>query len=119
VALSPKNLVDYQSQHYPGAHHFTVCPWYLHKINPPLVLPRVIRPSTLKGCVGILPKGYVHNVPLSSEPIQQSPTSQVRHTIPDYYKLPYVAYMYASPQSIVESTAYAFSPTWHAIAIST
>jgi hypothetical protein len=69
--------------------------------------------------VGTLPKGYRCNVPLLRVPLQQSPTSQVQHTIPDYYELPYVAPMYTSPCSIVESAAYAFSPAWHAIAINT
>jgi hypothetical protein len=68
---------------------------------------------------GTLPKGYVRNVPLPRVSLQQSPTSQVQHTIPDYYKLPYVAPTYTSPRSIVESAAYAFSPAWHAIAINT
>jgi hypothetical protein len=52
-----ENLADYQSKHHPGAHHTAVCPWYLHEVNSPLVLPRTSRPSTLKGCVGNLPKG--------------------------------------------------------------
>jgi hypothetical protein len=59
-----ENLADYQSKHHTGAHHTAVRPWYLHEVNLPLVLPRVIRPSTLKGCVGTLPKGYVCNVSL-------------------------------------------------------
>jgi hypothetical protein len=114
-----ENLADYQSNHNPGAHHTAVHPWYLHKVNSPLVLPWAIRPSTPKGCVGTLPKGYVRNVPLPRVPLRQSPTSQVRHMIPDYYKLPYVAPMYASPCSIVKSAAYVFSPAWHTIAINT
>jgi hypothetical protein len=52
-----ENLADYQSKHHLGSHHQTVCPWYLHERNSPLVLPRATRPSTLKGCVGNLPKG--------------------------------------------------------------
>jgi hypothetical protein len=117
-----ENLADYQSKHHPGAHHTAVRLWYLHTDNSPLVLPWAIRPSTHKGCVGTLPKGYVRHVPLPRVPIQQSPTpqvSQVRHTIPDYYKLSYVTPTYASPHSIVESAAYVYSPRWHAIAINT
>ncbi len=82
-----ENLADYQSKHHPGAQRTALHPWYLHKDNSPLVLPRAIRPSTLKGCVGTLPTGYVRNVPLPRVLIRQSPTSQVsqvRHTIPDY-----------------------------------
>ncbi len=59
-----ENLADYQSEHHSGAHHKDVRPWYLHEENLPLVLPRATRPSSLKGYVGTLPEGYVHNVPL-------------------------------------------------------
>jgi hypothetical protein len=114
-----ENLADYQSKHHPGAHHTAVQTWYLHEINLPLVLSRAVRPSTLKGCVGTLPKGYVRNVPLPRVPLQQSTRTQVRHMIPDYYELPYGVPMHISPCSIVESAAYAFSPAWHTIAINT
>ncbi len=59
-----ENRADYQSKHHPGAHHTAVRPYYLHEENSPLELPRAIRPSTLKGCVGTLKDGYVRNVPL-------------------------------------------------------
>jgi hypothetical protein len=59
-----KNLADYQSKHHIGAHHKAVRPWYLHEENSPSILPRAHRPSTLKGCVGTLPKGYIPNVPI-------------------------------------------------------
>ncbi len=59
-----ENLADYQSKHHTGEHHQAVCPWYLHEQSSLLVLPRATRPSTLKGCVGTLPKGYIRNVPL-------------------------------------------------------
>ncbi len=67
-----ENLADYQSKHHLGTHHQAVCPWYLHEINSPLVLPWKTRPSTLKGCVGNLPKGYIRNVPLPRVPREQS-----------------------------------------------
>ncbi len=51
-----ENLADYQSKHHPGAHHAAVWSYYLHEKNSPLELPRAIRPSTLKGCVGTCPK---------------------------------------------------------------
>jgi hypothetical protein len=111
----PRKSRGFQSKYHPGVHHTAVCSWYLHTDNSPLVLPRAIRPSTLKGCVGTLPKGYVRNVP-------QSPTSQVsqvRHTIPDYYELSFVDPTNDSPRSIVKSAAYAFSPAWQAIVINT
>jgi hypothetical protein len=113
-----ENLADYQSKHHLGAHRTAVHSWYLHTDNSPLVLPWAIRPSTLKGCVGTLPKGYICNVPLPRIPLRQSPTSQV-HRIPDYYEVLLVAPMYTTPCSIVESAAYVFSSAWHAIAIKT
>jgi hypothetical protein len=58
-----ENLADYQSKHHPGAHHTDVRPWYLHEHNSPLELLRASRPSTLKGCVGTLPQGYVRTYP--------------------------------------------------------
>jgi hypothetical protein len=67
-----ENLADYQSKHHPGAHHTAVRPYYLHKKNPPRELPRAIRPSTLKGCVGTLKDGYLRNVPLPRVPRIQS-----------------------------------------------
>jgi hypothetical protein len=82
-----ENLADYQSKHHIGSHNLAVRPWYLHEINSPLVLPRAARPSTLKGCVGNLPEGYIRNVPLPQVPRDQS-TFQSRvppvHTIPVY-----------------------------------
>jgi hypothetical protein len=59
-----ENLADYQSKHHTGVHHKVVCPWYLYEENSHSILPRVRRPSTLKGCVGTLPGRYIHNVPL-------------------------------------------------------
>jgi hypothetical protein len=117
--LGKENLADYQSKHHPGAHHTAVCPWYLHEVNSPLVLPRASRPSTLKGCVGTLPKGYVRNVPLPRVPLCQSAMAHQVHTVPDYYDDPYGVPTYGIPRSIVERAACAFSPAWHAIAINT
>ncbi len=114
-----ENLADYQSKHQPRAHHTAVCPWYLHEVNSPLVLPRAIRPSTLKGCVGTLPKGYVGSIPLPRLQVRQSAQSHQVHTILDYYDTPYVVPTYVAPCSLVKRAAYAFSPAWHAIAINT
>jgi hypothetical protein len=114
-----ENQVDYQSKHHPEAHHTAVCPWYLHEINLPLVLPRAVRPSTLKGCVGTLPKGCVRNIPLPGVPLRQNTRTQIRHPIPEYYEFLYGVPLHTSPRSIVESTAYEFSSAWHAIAINT
>jgi hypothetical protein len=63
-----ENLADYQSKHHLGSHHVKVRPFYLHKDNSPRVLPRALRPSTLKGCVGTLEGGYVRNLPLPRVP---------------------------------------------------
>jgi hypothetical protein len=95
-----ENLADYQSKHHPGAHHTAVRPWYLHEVNLPLVLPRAIRPSTLKGCVGTLPKGYIRNVPLPRVQVRQSAQSHQVHTILDYYNRPCVVPMYVAPHSL-------------------
>jgi hypothetical protein len=114
-----ENLADNQSKHHTGTHHQDVCPWYLHEDNSPLVLPRATRPSSLKGCVGTLPEGYVRNIPLPQEPkIQRAQSHQV-NKIPEYYEAPYIIPKYETTRSIVESAAYTFSPTWHIIAIYT
>ncbi len=54
-----ENLADYQSKHHISSHHQAIYPWYLQEINSPMVIPRATRPSTLKGCVGNLPEGYI------------------------------------------------------------
>ena len=59
-----ENLADYQSKHHPSGHHTAVRPYYLHKKKSPFELPRAIRQSILKGCLGTLKDGYVRNVPL-------------------------------------------------------
>ncbi len=58
-----ENLSVYQSKNHKGSHHIAVQPWYLHAENSPRILPRAVRPSTLKGCVGTLQTGYIQNVP--------------------------------------------------------
>ena len=70
VAWHPgqENLADYQSKHHIGSHHVAVRPWYLYTKNSPRYLPRVVRPSTLKGCVGTLKDGYIRRVPLPRVP---------------------------------------------------
>jgi hypothetical protein len=57
-----ENLADYQSKHHIGSHH-VVRPYYLHMKNSPRILPRAMRPSTLKGCVGTLKDGYIGMYP--------------------------------------------------------
>jgi hypothetical protein len=117
-----ENLADYQSKHHLGSHHQAVCPWYLHNINSPLVLPRAIRPSTLKGCLGNLPEGYIQNVPLPRVPRDQS-TFQSRvhpvHTIPGYYEDMHVIPTYNSTCRTGERVATANSPQWQSLTINT
>jgi hypothetical protein len=74
VAWHPgqENLADYQSKHHIGSHHVAVRPWYLHTKDSPRYLPRAVRPSTLKGCVGTLNDGYIQRVPLPRVPWIQS-----------------------------------------------
>ena len=59
-----ENLADYVSKHHSAAHHQAVRPWYLHTPESPTELPRALAPSTLRGCVGTLPKGYIRSAPL-------------------------------------------------------
>ncbi len=74
-----ENLADYQSKHHPGAHHTAVRPYYLHEKNSLWELPCANRPSTLKGCVGTIQDGYVHNVPLPRVPQIQSASLTTCH----------------------------------------
>jgi hypothetical protein len=59
-----EKLTDYQSKHHTGVHHVAVQPWYLHKPTSVCKLLRACKLSTLKGCVGTLPDGYVCTYPL-------------------------------------------------------
>ena len=80
-----KNLADYQIKHHTGAHHKAVQPWYLHKPSSVRELPRAGKPSTLKGCVGTLPDGY-----LRSNPLPQVPTRQrlpIGNSLPLYLEI--------------------------------
>jgi hypothetical protein len=118
-----ENLADYyQSKHHLGSHHQAVRPCYLHEINSPLVLPRATRPSTLKGCVGNLPEGYIRNVPPPQVPRDQS-TFQSRvppvHTIPGYCEDMDVIPTYNSACRSGERVATANSPRWQPLAINT
>jgi hypothetical protein len=74
-----ENLADYQGKHHIGSRHVAVRPWYLHTENSPRILPRAVRPSTLKGCVGTLQNGYICNVPLPRAPRIQSASHVTSH----------------------------------------
>ena len=60
-----ENLADYSTKRFDAKHHREVRPWYLHEENSPRFLPRAAAPSTLRGCVGTLPNGYIKSNPLS------------------------------------------------------
>jgi hypothetical protein len=83
VAWHPgqENLADYQSKHHIGSHHVAVRPWYLHTKDSPRYLPRAVRPSTLKGCVGTLEDGYIRRVPLPRVPRVQSASHLVTEPV--------------------------------------
>ena len=59
-----ENLADYFTKHFDTQHHIAVRPWYLYNIFSPMVLPRAATPSSLRGCVGTLPNGYVRSATL-------------------------------------------------------
>jgi hypothetical protein len=59
-----ENLADYFTKHFDAKHHREVRPWYLHEQNSPRILPRAVKPSALRGCVGTLPNGYTKSSPL-------------------------------------------------------
>ncbi len=83
-----ENLGDYQSKHHVGSHHTAVRPWYLHKPMSVRELPRAGKPSTLKGCVGILPDGYVCTNPLPQIPTKQStstPATTSKDSLTGYF----------------------------------
>jgi hypothetical protein len=69
--------------------------------------------------VGTLPQRYICNAPLTRVPVCQRAKIYQVHTIPDYYKEPYLVPICDTPCSIVKTAAYAFLPAWHAIAINT
>ena len=76
-----ENLADYFTKHFDGKHHQEVRPWYLHMPNSPRELPRAAAPSTLRGCVGNLPNGYIRSVPLPRIPVPRDwgfPTGRVQ-----------------------------------------
>ena len=51
-------LGDYPSKHHSEAHHIHVRPLYVHMRHSPRYLPRAMKPSDLRGCVGT--KGKMH-----------------------------------------------------------
>eukprot|EP00804_Cyclotella_cryptica_P005556 CCRYP_003061-RA/>CCRYP_003061-RA protein AED:0.38 eAED:0.32 QI:0/0/0/1/0/0/3/0/444 len=64
-----ENLADYFTKHFEAWHHISVRPWYLHTKDSPQFLPRAATPSSLRGCVGTLPNGYMRTSPLPRIPL--------------------------------------------------
>ena len=59
-----ENLADYFTKNVDTQHHIAVQPCYLYTSSSPIVLPRAATPSSLRGCVGTLPNGYVRSATL-------------------------------------------------------
>ncbi len=84
-----ENIADYQSKHHTRAHHVAVRPRYLHEPTSVRELPCAFKPSTLKGCVGTLPDGYVRTKPLPQVPTRQSAPITGAY-LPTYFRIPTV-----------------------------
>jgi hypothetical protein len=82
-----ENLADYQSKHHTGTHHKGVHPLYLREPRSVHELPRACKPSTLKGCVGALPDGYICMNPLPQVPTKESVPPSGKH-LPAYLGIP-------------------------------
>ena len=59
-----ENLGDYPTKVHNGAHHLRMRPFYQHMKQSPRFLPRTMRPSDQKGCVGGIMNPYVRTIPL-------------------------------------------------------
>jgi hypothetical protein len=112
-----ENLADYQSKHHTGAHHSKVRPWYLHESNSPRELPRALRPSALKGCVGTQDGGYLNKVPLPRVPLLQSTVLSLAHVNPStcYLQVPRIPTWSDHARShlgAIRSTMLPLAPRW-------
>jgi hypothetical protein len=72
-----ENLADYFTKHFDAKHHQAVRQWYLYAPGAPRRLPRAAAPSTLRGCVGTLPNGYVRSSPLPRITNTRVPRGQI------------------------------------------
>ena len=63
-----ENLGYNTSKHHGSKHHRDVRPIYLHMQNSPRTLARAMTPSSLRRCVGNLPKGSTRPAPLTQLP---------------------------------------------------
>ncbi len=80
VIIGQKNLADYFTKHFDAKHHQAVRQWYLYAPGTPRRLPRAATPSTLRGCVGTLPNGYVRASPLPRLTNTRVPREQITRT---------------------------------------
>eukprot|EP00804_Cyclotella_cryptica_P027019 CCRYP_013669-RA/>CCRYP_013669-RA protein AED:0.47 eAED:0.40 QI:0/-1/0/1/-1/0/1/0/221 len=64
-----ENLANYFTKHVDARHHISVRPWYLHTKDSPQFMPLAAAPSSLRGCVGTLPNGYMRTSPLPRVPL--------------------------------------------------
>ncbi len=112
-----ENFADYQSKHHVRSHHAAIRPYYLHQDNSPRILPRALRPSTLKGCAGILGGVYVRNVPLPGVSQLQSAsltTSKTGIQVTCYSQIPQVL-MWSNLTRLIAGTwrrIFPFAPAW-------
>ena len=75
-----ENLADYFTKHFDAKHHQAVRQWYIYAPGSPRQLPRAVAPSTLRGCVGTLPNGYVRTSPLPRLTNNRVPREQITST---------------------------------------
>ena len=76
-----ENLRDCASKHHDKKHHQQVRRIYLHKSNPPLMLPWGSNPSVLRGYIGTKPGGYVHSPPLTIYGETKTPAPKIRKQV--------------------------------------
>ena len=76
-APGAENMGDYLTKHFLAPHHRRVCPLYTHTPQSPRELPRAMRPSNLRGCVGKYPGVYTRGRVLPN-----MGTSRVRSWVP-------------------------------------
>jgi hypothetical protein len=67
-----ENLGDYTTKHHETRHHINVRPIYLHTKDSPRTLPRAMKPSDLRGCVGNKAGGYQSGRPMPIIPRSRS-----------------------------------------------
>jgi hypothetical protein len=76
-----ENLGDYTTKHHETRHHVNVRPIYLHMKESPRTLPRAMKPSDLRGCVGNKAGGYRTGRPLPIIPRSRPHDSSRRHPV--------------------------------------